>query len=90
MGKRPMADIAAEPAGGTLTSGLALSASLQLNLLADAAKTGGDKAKEALARKIAKDVLELEGIDAMTARNFTSAFETAIGIAKHLRRSVRV
>ena len=70
---------------GTLKSGLALSASLQLNLLADAAKKGGDKAKEALARKMAKDVLELEGVDSATARNFTGAFESALGIARESR-----
>eukprot|EP00966_Prymnesium_polylepis_P080043 1854784-Prymnesium_polylepis.1 len=80
LAKRPAADMAIER--GTLESGLALSASLLLNLLADAAKTKGDKAKEALARKIAKAVLELEGIDAATAGTSTAAVETALGIAR--------
>lgn len=58
-------------------------ASVQLNLLAQYYKDGNDKVKEAMTKKLAQDVLALEpGIDAQTAKNFTEAFDSAMGIAK--------
>lgn len=60
--------------------GWAFTAGTTLTLLKSAYERSGDERKAALAEKMAKDAMELEGIDKDVASSAVNAFHTAIGI----------
>ena len=73
-------------ARATSLQGMALSIFVQIQLMCDECKNS-NPVKHAMLKKLARDLMEAEGISRETSQNFQAAFEASCGFQRSISKS---